>query len=138
MAATLVGFEQCTEQPRVSRTSKCLRPATYLRSLQPSSSSSSPQTRLMRRKSVAKKNKSDPSPTPCCPATTDFTIREGFPTNASTTASTQLPANQPQSFAFKKVLLTFFKCCTLISIIMPPSPGCKRGHNYGKSCPCIF
>ena len=27
--------------------------------------------------------------------------------------------------------------CTVISVIMPP-PGCKRGHNYGKSFPSIF
>ena len=26
---------------------------------------------------------------------------------------------------------------TVISVIMPP-PGCKRGHNYGKSFPSIF
>ena len=85
--------------PVLSQTLKCLGPPTYLRSWQPSSSSS-PSTWLSRT-NVAKRRELDPSPTPWW--TMDSILTESFLASASTTASTQSPGHRAQSFAFRKV-----------------------------------
>ena len=90
--------------PVPSQTLKCLGPPpTYLRSWQPSSSSS-PSTWLSRT-NVAKRRELDPSPTPWW--TMDSILTESFLASASTTASTQSLGHRAQSFAFRKVFQAF-------------------------------
>ena len=100
---------QCTKQATAPQTLKCLRPPTCLRSWQPSSSSS-PSVRLSRG-NVAKRRELD---LPCTPWTLDFILTESFLGNASTTASTQSPGHQAQSFAFRKVFQAFKIFCTVL------------------------